>query len=207
MKLCKDFEIFREPLSSPDCFHIGKWLCHNHEYLESLKWFNESLKRYNYSKDKMEVSKLKIHEFAVTALNCSGQLGIAKNLTETLLKFSPNNKVLINVILDVTKNYEAYKNKTLKLRTRPKLTHENVLHAKSCRNELKRSPKVLSKLKCYYVRNTTAFTKLAPIKLEEANLDPFVAIFHDVMYDKDIEVIKNLSRTNVSIFDSIIEGV
>lgn len=50
-----------------------------------------------------------------------------------------------------------------------------------------------SKLYCK-LHTTTAFTKIAPLKLEIANFLPFVAIFHDVISDDEIEILRNISR-------------
>ncbi len=55
-----------------------------------------------------------------------------------------------------------------------------------------------SKLKCYYVTNTTHFSKIAPIKAEEAFPDPYILVFHDVIFESEIELLKNLSRPVVS---------
>jgi prolyl 4-hydroxylase len=72
--------------------------------------------------------------------------------------------------------------------------------SKVCRGDITRSPKELSNLYCYYVTNTTAFAKLARIKAEQASLDPFAIIFHDVIYDCEIEIIEKLSQTQVRFF-------
>lgn len=67
-----------------------------------------------------------------------------------------------------------------------------------CRGELKKSPKVQAQLKCKYVTNNSQFLKIAPLKLEEAHLKPYIVIYHDVIYDSEIEVIKTLAKPKVS---------
>ncbi len=76
-----------------------------------------------------------------------------------------------------------------------------------CRGDITRSPKELSNLYCYYVTNTTAFARLARIKAEQASLDPFAIIFHDVIYDREIEIIKKLSQTHVRFFFETVKQI
>lgn len=63
-----------------------------------------------------------------------------------------------------------------------------------CRGELKPSPSVLRPLRCRYVSNNVPFLRLAPLKLEEAFMDPYIVIYHDAMYDSEIEVLKRMAR-------------
>lgn len=79
---------------------------------------------------------------------------------------------------------------------------ERKLYEMGCRGELKQTPSELAKLKCKYVTNTSPFLKIAPLKLEEANLKPYIVVYHDVMYDSEMEVIKRLAKPRVSIDNS-----
>lgn len=63
-----------------------------------------------------------------------------------------------------------------------------------CRGELKPSPSDLRPLRCRYVTNNVPFLRLAPLKLEEAFMDPYIVIYHDAMYDSEMEVIKRMAR-------------
>ncbi|XP_070498231.1 prolyl 4-hydroxylase subunit alpha-1-like [Chironomus tepperi] len=73
---------------------------------------------------------------------------------------------------------------------------EGMIYSKACRQEVKKPISESSKLHCRYV-SKTAFTKIAPFKLAEANLDPFVAIYVDVISDKEIETLKRLARESL----------
>lgn len=66
-----------------------------------------------------------------------------------------------------------------------------------CRNEIHLSPAYLSQLKCRYVTNNSHFLKIAPLKLEEAYLKPYIVIYHDVMYDEETEFIKKMAKPRV----------
>jgi prolyl 4-hydroxylase len=62
-----------------------------------------------------------------------------------------------------------------------------------CSGKLTKSTRELSKLHCRLViRN--GFSRLAPFKLEEANLAPYIVVFHDVVFEKEIEKLKEMSR-------------
>lgn len=75
---------------------------------------------------------------------------------------------------------------------------ERVLYEKLCRGEIQQTPEELSKLHCKYVTNNKPFLKIAPLKLEEAHLKPYIVVFHDVMYDNEMEYIKESAKPRVS---------
>jgi hypothetical protein len=56
---------------------------------------------------------------------------------------------------------------------------------------------VASKLKCRYTDKGSAFLRLGPVKEEEAYLKPLILIYHDVIYDSEIETIKRLAVPRV----------
>ncbi|KAI8041514.1 hypothetical protein M5D96_005779, partial [Drosophila gunungcola] len=46
------------------------------------------------------------------------------------------------------------------------------------------------KLVCRYKFTTTPFLRLAPLKFEEINLNPYIGMYHNVLYDSEIEGLK-----------------
>lgn len=73
------------------------------------------------------------------------------------------------------------------------LDGEMKFYAQICRDEITKSPKEASELRCRLVSNSP-YSKIAPFKVEEANLDPYVVIFIDVLSDNEIEVLKNITK-------------
>lgn len=73
-------------------------------------------------------------------------------------------------------------------------TSERKLYEQLCRGEAERSVAKTSKLKCRYVTNKSPFLKIAPLKLEEANLKPYIVIYHDVIAEKEMELVKRLAK-------------
>lgn len=70
-----------------------------------------------------------------------------------------------------------------------------------CRGEVPQSPEIQKNLKCRYVDRGIAFLKIAPFKEEEAYLDPRIVIYHDVIYDDEIDTIKRMAQPRVSLID------
>ncbi|XP_017030933.2 prolyl 4-hydroxylase subunit alpha-1 [Drosophila kikkawai] len=50
-----------------------------------------------------------------------------------------------------------------------------------------------SRLTCSYNHTTTPFLRLAPLKMEEVSRNPYIVMYHDVLYDSEIEVLKGQS--------------
>lgn len=59
-------------------------------------------------------------------------------------------------------------------------------HHVGCRDQFPKR----THLTCRYNSTTTPFLKLAPLKLEEINLDPYIVMYHNVISDSEIEEMK-----------------
>ncbi|XP_016987075.2 LOW QUALITY PROTEIN: prolyl 4-hydroxylase subunit alpha-1 [Drosophila rhopaloa] len=59
-----------------------------------------------------------------------------------------------------------------------------------------------SRLLCRYNSSTTAFTKIAPLKMEELSTDPYMVVYHDVIYDSEIDLIFNSSQLSLSLISA-----
>lgn len=53
-------------------------------------------------------------------------------------------------------------------------------------------------LVCRYKSTANTFLRLAPLKLEEISLDPFIAMYHEVLYDSEIRELKGQSMNMVN---------
>jgi prolyl 4-hydroxylase len=69
-----------------------------------------------------------------------------------------------------------------------------------CQGKVDKSPKRLAKLKCRYQKGRSKFLILAPLKVEEVHQNPYIAVFHDVVYDREIKTIKRLAKPRVNCF-------
>lgn len=77
------------------------------------------------------------------------------------------------------------------------LYKERIIYSQTCRGEFTKTPKEKAELKCRFLAKTP-FSKLAPFKIEEANLDPYLIVYIDVLTDEEIEYLKELTRPKVS---------
>lgn len=75
---------------------------------------------------------------------------------------------------------------------------ERQLYEKLCRGEVKPAPIQMAPLRCRYVSLNNPFLKLAPLRLEEANLSPYIVIYHNVISDEEIATVQNMSKPRVS---------
>lgn len=66
-----------------------------------------------------------------------------------------------------------------------------------CRKEVVQSLADQAKCRCRYVTNRSSFLKIAPLKLEEISLDPYIVVYRNVMSDTEINRIKTLSQPKV----------
>ncbi|CRK96752.1 CLUMA_CG010007, isoform A [Clunio marinus] len=73
---------------------------------------------------------------------------------------------------------------------------EKIVYSQVCRGNLTKTNAEIAQLKCRYV-SKSAFSKLARFKIEEANLHPYIVVFHDVLSDDEIEFLKVSAKPNV----------
>lgn len=70
------------------------------------------------------------------------------------------------------------------------------LSHKLCNGEISKSPAESKDLRCRFVSNSP-FSRVAPFKVEEANINPPVLLFHEVLSDNEIEIVKTLSKLKI----------
>lgn len=76
---------------------------------------------------------------------------------------------------------------------------DRIMYEKLCRGEQGLTIEYKSTLKCNYFYGKDPFLRIGPFKLEEAFLDPRIVVYHDVMYDSEIEIIQDITREQVTI--------
>lgn len=70
---------------------------------------------------------------------------------------------------------------------------------RGCRGEWpkKSSPELI----CRYNRDTSAFLKLAPLKLEFLSVQPMILLYHDVLYENEFKSMRDIAMYNGSMID------
>ncbi|KAH8308007.1 hypothetical protein KR059_004268, partial [Drosophila kikkawai] len=67
----------------------------------------------------------------------------------------------------------------------------------TCSGHWQPEPHELRNLRCGYMMETHPFLWIAPFKVEELNQDPLIVHYHDVIYQSEIDVIKELTRNTL----------
>jgi prolyl 4-hydroxylase len=74
---------------------------------------------------------------------------------------------------------------------------EKMLMQKACRGNLTRSPAETKNLRCRMV-SFSAFSMIGPFKLEEASIEPYVVIYHEVLSDAEVDRLIEIARQKQS---------
>lgn len=198
-----DGEQTRSPLSVHDLFIIGEEALKLDETdyfaLEYLKMVWEQLKQgldVDNEIDEEVLILYLIHTYT-RVRNNKEALEMLKELKikfpETATLFSLTETMLIDELkrfnasnqntYDPFSNYFVHDGKYTDSKDR-------ILNSQICRGDVSKST---SKLYCRYV-STNPFSKLARFKIEEANLDPYIMLFIDVVSDDEIKLLKEISK-------------
>ncbi|KAL1477471.1 hypothetical protein MTO96_035713 [Rhipicephalus appendiculatus] len=167
----------RIPLTARDCFFMGQVAVHNGYYDRSVEWVESAIDKVVDEKPPSvpteDLTKyldllIKKHDDVLDSMGKAGQhwqtYGVpVRERNKTPLQFQ-------------TKLFEE------------KLTfaQETQNYKRLCRGEQLRTPKMDSQLRCRYYYGRHGFLRLQPVKIEEANLQPYIITFHDIIGDRDI---------------------
>ncbi|EDV53054.1 prolyl 4-hydroxylase subunit alpha-2 [Drosophila erecta] len=110
------------------------------------------------------------------------------------------------------KNYEAFLDslgaRALLNESKPILEHAPIpeegepvgefqAYSLTCSGHWRLTPKEQSHLRCGYVTETHPFLWIAPLKAEELFQDPLLVLYHDVIYQSEIDVIRKLTENRL----------
>lgn len=193
-------------LSAGDCFELGRQSYNNGDYYHTVLWMTEALERYEEEYNKTTV-KSDILEYLAFSTYKQGNVHRALKLTNELLEIVPShqralgNKVYyLEDIEKLLKEQKRGDDGKAAVQTDQISMAENMLplperdvYEMHCRLEHVMPAAVASKLKCRYTDKANPFLRLARVKEEEAYLKPLILIYHDVIYNSEIETIKKLS--------------
>ncbi|PSN40929.1 Prolyl 4-hydroxylase subunit alpha-2 [Blattella germanica] len=162
-----------------DCFELGRQSYNNGDYYHTVLWMTEALQRheeeYNKTTDKSDIL-----EYLAFSTYKQGNVHRALQLTNELLSIIPTHQ-------------RALGNKVVTINDQRQPLAERDVYEMHCRLEHQMPASISSKLKCRYTDKGNPYLRLARVKEEEAYLKPLILIYHDVIYDSEIETIKKLS--------------
>ncbi|XP_072939293.1 prolyl 4-hydroxylase subunit alpha-1-like [Epargyreus clarus] len=202
--------VYSTPMSASDCYELGRTLYNEKDYTNALSWMMEALRKYKEENDPNPFSEADILEYISFAHYLLGDSRTAMEWTKKLLEVDPKHPRAGGNIPHYEKAI-AEEDHTLKRRRRgetgeeeePKRTkvdtntlpeQERIAYETLCRGEMDIPSEIAMRLKCRYLTENHPFLKIAPIKMEQMYIKPDIIIFHEVMYDDEIEHIKELSK-------------
>lgn len=190
---------YREELTAGDIFAFGVFLLDSKRYIMSLSYLNLALERNRKTPDMPQMVILE--EIYRNHVNAGNRLGMIETL-DKMMALEPGRqdldmkKLKIELAMlfeDAPKPNNASEPEVEKSTKDDTDLKEFKLLTKACSGALERTPQELRFLRCHYA-SRSAFSKIAPFKVEEANLSPYIAIFHDVVSDDEIEFLKSESK-------------
>ncbi|XP_065357425.1 prolyl 4-hydroxylase subunit alpha-2 [Calliphora vicina] len=196
---------YSEDLTAHDCYIMAVGLYNSSEFLPASEWFLEALQQLDDvlregEVDPMDsfpfISYVDILEYLHVALFYAGNFKLARYMNQQLLHYDPENRIgLSNKELFEKAVIEERRQRSIK--TQPKKSELNTLYTQVCSGELTQTDAEMRHLRCRYVTNNVPYYFIGPFKMEELNHEPFVAFYHQTIYDTEIEQIKKAVDTKV----------
>ena len=203
-----DGEVTRKPLSPHDLFVIGtealKFSDQFYYAEEYLKLAIQKLKNGLDVDGELDENLLGLH--LIATYNKIGDYPKAIAIVNDLIEKHPENeqfKATEKVLKDQLEKFGSNKllvydplNEGFTKDGTFNVEKEKILLSQVCRGNLTKTPEELSKLHCRYV-SSSAFSKLARFKIEEANIEPYIVLFIDVIYDSEIQFLQKESKPKI----------
>ncbi|XP_016950819.1 prolyl 4-hydroxylase subunit alpha-2-like [Drosophila biarmipes] len=169
-------------MSSADIFAVGHHLAKGKAEAEAVPWLQEVTQEVGVPKLLAECHlKLKHYSQALPLL-------------ENALKLEPHNADLLRlrnktkILIDITHNT------TLREKHKPEDPLAKAFTL-ACRGLAKGS----TRLHCSYNFNTTPFLRLAPLRVEEVGLHPYVVLYHDVLTQRESNELIELALSSLKV--------
>jgi len=168
------------------------------------------LKEHNYAIEYLNLARKLIEsEIDSEALlfnlansyNATNDYGKALQTIREILKTNPNNEDALRLL----KNFE-YKRLREFPKSEPDLLHKNGrysvekefdLYARACRGEVIKSHSEIAKLHCSY-HATNHFTRIAPFKMEQLDLDYHLVVFHEILSEAEMDYLKEKTKPQIA---------
>lgn len=195
-------------LTAGDCFELGRQSYNSGDHYHTILWMQESLDRVDEEVNKT-ADKAEILEYLAFSTYMQGNVRHALKLTADLLELVPDhprargNKAYYE---DAIRKSEQQKRgddgdvpvetyiATSEIPEAIEELSEREVYEKLCRGEKVMTLISESKLKCQYITNNNPFLLIQPVKEEEMFLKPRIVVYHDILSDSEIEVIKRLAQ-------------
>ncbi|XP_046806527.1 prolyl 4-hydroxylase subunit alpha-1-like [Lucilia cuprina] len=190
------------------CYDIGQRALATDFFRLAHSWLQEALKRFSEpteteNENDFSFTKLEKLDIELALVNAKYKLGDISGANQTYVD-------LINLYPAserVAKLYAEFSEESVNKATTEvdyTIDHDppvknlasasqSLLYKYTCANILKKTPSEERDLRCSYITETHPFLILAPIKVEEINHFPLLLVFHDIISNNEIALVKNLT--------------
>ncbi|XP_017076152.2 prolyl 4-hydroxylase subunit alpha-2 [Drosophila eugracilis] len=177
-------------LSASDCYAMGKGSFKMGSYLLASKWLRlakkllaEQPRKYH---EVIGVSDIDVTLLLARSLVASGEESNARDILMKDSRFGgAGNALALHFLKNPQESTPDFDSSE---------AEESFNHL--CRSVSRRqaNESTSSRLHCRYNTTTSPFLKLAPFRMEELSLNPYIVIYHSVLSDSEIESLESKSR-------------
>ncbi|XP_058982692.1 uncharacterized protein LOC101899183 [Musca domestica] len=178
-------------LSAVDCYFMGLHLSAKKNYYLSGFWLYNAIETYQNSDYNtiIDYGLDKPNALYAEALEKQLRYNDALIVIKKALSFRPDDADLTNRKNQIELQAKTYNGPPISYSKPGPSAYEE-----GCRGKYANKP---SKLHCVYNTTTSAFLRLAPLKMEILNLEPYMVLFHDIISDQEISDLQNLAKPNL----------
>lgn len=183
---------YRDEMTVDELIALGVEMVNVGPYSLSVSYLKLARER---NKETNEMPDIEILEKIFQILKRGRKMKVALEIVENMIEIAPERNDLLERRIEI--EFDLLFSKEKPAEEAPSFKADPIYVSKllieACREPLKQTAAELSKLHCRLISKSD-FSKLAPFKVEQANLDPYIAIFHDVISDQEVQAFKSLSR-------------
>lgn len=199
-------------LSAFDCFELGRIAYNEGDHYHTILWMQEALNQLGKEEEK-SIEETTVLDYLSYALYVQGNVRHAKNITERWLTLEPNhqraqsNLIHYQQIIDEEDTShkkgdegtpESIRNSRFQNeQDEYRASQEFSTYEALCRGEDIIPIKNPHRLTCQY-RFWNPIFYIDPLREETINHDPWVAVYHQLMNNKEIERIKELATPRLA---------
>ncbi|XP_056598496.1 prolyl 4-hydroxylase subunit alpha-2-like [Triplophysa dalaica] len=184
------------PLTENEAYYLGLKATVEDKFQHAFHWFLYTLKMFNETKSFNSIrtfTKERLLEHLGSSAYHFGSLPVAIYFYQQLLKLDPTNED-VKSTLKLCRNLRLYRTSNPDIFTLNKESTNS--YEALCRGKVKpRTSRRQSTLSCRYsTGGGNPRLILAPLKEEIEWDEPRIIRYHDIISDKEIEILKNISR-------------
>ncbi|XP_017137886.1 prolyl 4-hydroxylase subunit alpha-2 [Drosophila miranda] len=181
---------YNTTMTTLECLAMVKFHESNQQMHSAIGWYEAALQRYDGARDGhlyREVLNFKLSDFYGSYARALAARGLWKPALALLENVSDLHADLwllqrqLRNLMDLHERHETYMKKDPNTEMIACLGLYTPIRNRSC----------------HYDATRTAFLRLAPLKVEMLSLDPYIAIYHDVIYEREIARVMTLALSSL----------